>query len=219
MIRVPIQVWATKNFIASWDVPFDAAKPIVVADLKHPPGNPEGLTGSITSNFPVTLQGVAIYQVRGGSGRWYPMDNLLPGVPQRIDNVLAGGNGEEMESWLNATSDTAATTGNKRNLNRTGTESLIKSLMFQQAGRNQRPNNLLRNMDESWRLGHKNEVILFARLPRVDGESEQLTASPESQTSLWLGELPTNGAARPPVLGSMSQSAFIRIFVPVTSNE
>jgi hypothetical protein len=218
LIRVPIQVWATKNFIASWDVPFDTAKPIVTADLKHPPGNPEGLTGSITSNFPVPLQGVAIYQVRGGSGRWYPMENLLPGVPQRIDNVLAGGNGEEMESWLSAGGDIQVNPGAKRTT-RGATEPLIKSLMFQQAGRNQRPNNLLRNMDESWRLGHKDEVILYARIARADGESEQITAGPESQTNLWLGELPTAGANRPPVLGSMSQSAYIRIFVPVLSPE
>ncbi|CAN5539481.1 hypothetical protein BH10PLA2_BH10PLA2_11440 [soil metagenome] len=219
LIRVPIQVWATKNFVASWDVPFDTTKPIVTADLKHPRGNAEALTGSITSNFPVPLEGVAIYQVRGGTGKWYTMDNLLPGVPQRLDNVLANSS-EEMNDWLGRSGATPGAGTPKRGAPRgTDTEPLIKSLMFHQVDRSKRPNNLLRNMDESWRLNHKDEVILFARISRADGESEQLTASPASQTALWLGELPTAGATRPPMLGSMSQSTYVRIFVPVLPTE
>jgi hypothetical protein len=215
MIRVPIQVWATKNFVASWDVPLDPSKPIVVANLEHPRGNPDAITGSITSNFPVPLQNVAIYQVHGGSGRWYPMENLLPGVPQRLDNILAAGNGQEVGSWINSETDAASPGRKGGGMSRAPTEPIIKSLMFEQSNRTKRPNNLLRNMDESWRLGHKNEVILYARLPRADGESESLAASPEAQTALWLGELPTPGATRPPILGSMSQAAYLRIFVPV----
>ncbi len=218
MIRVPIQVWATKNFVASWNVPFDPAKPIVVADLKHPRGNPDAITGSITSNFPIPLQGVAIYQSQGGSGRWYPLENLLPGVPQRLDNVLAAANGQEMDNWLNDMSNPAAQT-KRGGMNRTAMEPLMRELMFQQYERNKRPNNLLRNLDQSWRLTQKDEAILYARIPRADGESEGLAASPEAQTTLWLGELPGPGAVRPPMLGSMSQATFIRIFVPVLPAE
>jgi hypothetical protein len=88
--------------------------------------------------------------------------------------------------------------------------------MFQQFERIKRPNNLLRNMDESWRLSQKDEVVLFARIAREDGESESIASSPATQTALWLGELPAPGAERRPLLGTMSQASYIRIFIPVS---
>ncbi len=91
--------------------------------------------------------------------------------------------------------------------------------MFQQYERIKRPNNLLRNMDESWRLPHKDEVVLFARIPREDGEAESIASNPAAQTALWLGELPGPGAERRPLLGTMSQTSYIRIFIPVTQTD
>jgi hypothetical protein len=70
-------------------------------------------------------------------------------------------------------------------------------------------------MDESWRLPHKDEVILFARIARADGESEAVATSPATQSTLWLGDLPAPGAERRPLLGSMSQASYVRIFIPV----
>ena len=220
MIRVPIQVWSTKSFVASWATPLDPAKPIVAADLRHPRGNSDALTGTITSNFPIPLQSAAIYQARGGSGRWYALENLLPGVPQRLDNLLAAGGGEEMETWLSSGAGVPATgSGKPRGMRGTDTEPIIKKLMFQQFYHSPHPNNLLRNLDESWRLPHKDEVVLFARIARADGESEIVASSPESQSALWLGELPGPGAERHPLLGTMSQASYVRVFIPVLSAE
>ncbi len=217
MVRVPIQVWSTKSFVASWMAPFDPAKPIIAADLKHPKGNPDALTGSITSNFPVPLQGAVIYRTRGGSGRWYSLETLLTGVPQRVDNLLVGGGGEEMDAWLNTGAGVPVGPGSRqKGMKGKDIEPLIKALMFQKSGLSNRPNNLLRNMDESWRLPHKDEVVLFARIPREDGEAESVASSPASQTALWLGELPGSGAERRPLLGTLSQASYIRIFIPVT---
>src|SRR5262249_20799603 len=49
LVGVPIQVWATKSFSASWMVPSAGTTVPFSAEVKHAPGRPELLIGTVTS--------------------------------------------------------------------------------------------------------------------------------------------------------------------------
>jgi hypothetical protein len=221
MLRVPIQVWSTKSFTGTWAAPMDATTPVLVADLKHPAGNRDSLSGTITSNYPAPLEDVVLYQSRDGvSGRWYSLDKLLPGVPRRVDNLFAGDPGQDMDSWMggNMLTNRQQPSPNQRVQNFDSAQAIVKHLMFQQYDRAKMRNNLLRWMDQSWRLPHKDEVVLFARIAPADGDATTVAAAPAMPSLLWLGELPGPGAQKPPpILGTMKQESFVRIFIPVQS--
>src|SRR5262249_30329544 len=67
MVGVPIQVWSTKSFESRWETVFDPARPLVTADLRHPKGKPEGLSGEITSHLPIQLENVALLRGSGSN--------------------------------------------------------------------------------------------------------------------------------------------------------
>jgi len=51
--QVPIQVWSTKSFTASWAARFEAAKPPFASTLRMSDADPNQITGSVTCNLPV----------------------------------------------------------------------------------------------------------------------------------------------------------------------
>ena len=58
----------------------------------------------------------------------------------------------------------------------------------------------LRDLDESWQLSLRNEVILFGRVATTAKAAEEVTQSPVSPSRLWLGKLPNAADKRPKLL-------------------
>ena len=220
LLRVPIQVWSTKSFIARWAAPLNPAKPAVHADLSRPPGSPQALSGTITNDLPFAIEDAFVFQIRGGSGKWYPLNTLVPGASRRLDNLFVGSAGEEMDAWLNRDNPAPApmpTAGNAAaGRAKDSPTRALKRLLFYQYDRGNRRDNLYRFLDESWRLQSKDEIVLFGRIALVAGNAEEVGASPSTPSRLWVGALPGAGAPRPSLQGVMTQATFIRIFIPVS---
>jgi hypothetical protein len=213
---VPIQVWTTKSFFGTWESPLPANRPLLTADLKQPAKKPEQLTGTLTSGLPVELEDVWVYHNRGDGGKWYSLDRLLPNNPRRLDSVLRG-EGLNTAQWLEQRT-TRVTPRNQRPS--TGPseplQDVLKAALFQGAEqRGNRRNTGIRYLDQSYRLTHQEELILFGRVARQEGAAEDVTMNPASPTRLWLRDLPGTKKNRLPVPGTMSQETYVRVFLPV----
>jgi hypothetical protein len=220
MRGVPIQVWSTKSFESRWEMPFDPAQPLMSADLKHAKGEHK-LTGVITSRLPVELRNVALLYKSGTAWRWYDLDRLAPG-PNRVDGYLSRPE-REMGPWAGDSYGErqvlAGQPGNFPNASAGAMPVVVKQLMFQQKASSGAINNALRYLDQSWRENRKDEVIVFGRLPRQDGPADAIARGPSSLSQLWIGALPGTGEPRQPLLGTMTQEAYVRIVIPVKEAE
>jgi hypothetical protein len=220
---VPIPVWSTKSFMASWQAPLDRAQPLVEADLRYFKQNNEyKLSGTITSHLPVPLEDVVVFPGNAREDTCYTLGRLPRDTPQRLDNV-GGDTAQRVEAWVS----TIPAEGYRRPRNTPSygppvtseaTAQVLKRLLFYQAGHDNRRDNALWYLDQTWRRsGQKNEVILFGRIPRQEGGAEELTRGSASPTRLWLGALPgPENPRRPSLSGSLAQETYVRIFVPVT---
>ncbi|HLN32351.1 MAG TPA: hypothetical protein VK395_31770 [Gemmataceae bacterium] len=224
LLGVPIQVWSTKSFSATWRAGIDPAKPPIVGDLRHPKEKPEAISGTIKSELPIELDDVALYYGRGGAGRWYSIGRLVPDVPQRVDNIFADGSqAKDMNAWFlsspSGTQRKSSPAPNRYNQTTTNeaTFTLLKRIMFHQEDPNAARDNPLRSLDQSWRIHHKDEVILVGRVARHDGPAEVVTTGPESPTRLWLGNLPAPDQSRPQMVGTMTQETYVRIILPIAA--
>jgi hypothetical protein len=199
LVGVPIQVWSTKSFAATWQANLDPAAPLVTSDLGRVSNlSNDKLTGTITSRLPVRLEDVALYYKP--YKKWYSLEGgLLPNVPQRVDAIQGQSSGQKTHEWV--------PTGQR-------TTPIIKRLMFFSDQGNLRDSALFR-LDQTWRLEYKNEVIVFGRVARQEGLAEDITTNAASPTRLWLGALPAPGTARPALNGTLSQESFVRIIIPL----
>lgn len=207
---VPIQVWTTKGFQAEWAAPLVKGSPAIESRLRHPPGRPDDLIGSVTSRLPVPLDDVIlIYR-----GEAAVLGTLLPDTQKTVtaqsrvkfstlrDNPTAvqGGDAAAMQSLPN---------------------DLRLGLLFHEAWSGQQdPNNgSLRDLDQSWRLtdDNRDEVILVGRLKQEKGAAEAVTAGAGSPGRLWLDKLPTDGGNRPTLNGTLRQDTIVRVFIPVAA--
>jgi hypothetical protein len=223
---VPIQVWTTKTFAASWEMPLDANKPLFKADLRWPKNRKELLSGTITSGLPVELEDVYLFVNKDDGGRWYFLDRLLPDDPRRIDAVLKGTSKMEKD-WV--TGGVAGTpirqnTPGRRNYGTVAQPagSVIKRVLFTEAeGNSQVRNYALRNLDQTWRRTDPEEVMLFGRVAPKAGPAEEVARSPAAACRLWLGPGGPPGVNRPrPILpGTLNQETFVRVFIPVRTAE
>ncbi len=199
---VPIQVWTTKGFQADWAAPLEAGRPAFENRLRHPPGRPDELIGSVTSHLPVALDdALLIYRGEVAAlGALLP-DTTKPAPTTRVKfsavrqdaNILDHGAGLVDRLWL--------------------------GLLFHEAWTGQEPSNgSLRDLDQSWRLtgDDRDEVILVGRLPQMKGPAEDVTRAPESPCRLWLDKLPTDGGDRPPLRGTLRQDTIVRVILPLT---
>jgi hypothetical protein len=218
---VPIQVWSTKSFAATWHADLDPAEPVLDADIRLSRLGNGLLTGQITSKLPVKLEDVVLYYGGQKYGKWYEMDPLLPNVPQRVD-AINGGTSLTTQAWVSKAPQAVAVGPNTRVWRSAQTTPpLIKRLMFYQPDAQGVHDNALGRLDEYWRLSNnfKEEVILYGRVVRQDGQAEDLTRDPASPTRLWLGALPEPGATRPTMTGTLSQDTYVRIVIPVKGND
>jgi hypothetical protein len=219
LVGVPIQVWSTKSFSASWQVPLDPNQPIISANLRHASGKSEAIpSGTITSHLAVPLEDVVMFHHGQNEDRWYSLDRLVPNVPKRIDAVKGG---TPMEQWLAQTpSDALAKTSQHTPRPGIGgstkpTISVIKQIAFNRYDRSGSRNTALNHLDLGWRLSHKDEVIVFGRLAHSEGQAEEVVQSAGAPSRLWLGTLPGSGQPRPPLVGTLTQESYVCIIIPV----
>ena len=103
LVGVPIQVWSTKSFAATWQAQLDRARPLVSADLQRSKEK-SSLSGKITSHLPVALDNVAIYAGNGPDAKWYSLGDsgrLVPEVPATVANIHAPGTQSlSMQQWI-----------------------------------------------------------------------------------------------------------------------
>ncbi len=217
---VPIQVWSTKTFAASWQAP-TRKQPLFSHTLKHPANNRDLFSGTITSHLPVELRDVVLFY----RGARYELKTLPPEVETRIDdlqnNALRNAN-----EWYQTLSPTVYYPGRRSNNVPDSLNAVVKTMLFyrdamdtSRAGNaNQTRDSVLRDLDESWRLRHQqDEIILYGRVPRLQGEASKIADDPGSPSRLWLGEVPRSGQKWPGLSGTLQQDTFVRVFIPVHS--
>jgi hypothetical protein len=218
---VPIQVWSTKSFAASWQAPLPAGQPLVAANLRHPAADVSAVSGEITwqPGQPGTdLEDVTLIY----NGRALRAKNMVPGTPVRVDSLRLG-SGDALSGWVrqSAGPDVSPNTSRRpTSAPQTNGEATVKTMMFYQAlETGGRRNNALRFLDQTWRAREgKDEVILVGRLKTRQDAADAVTQMPESATRLWLGALPGPGATRPELIGQMRQETYVRVYIPVQTN-
>jgi hypothetical protein len=213
---VPIQVWTTKGFQASWQAPLAKDRPAFESRLRHPPGKPDDLIGSVVSHLPAPLEDAALIY-RGEVAR---LGTLLPDAPKAVTAQTR----VKFSAWLSGAEQPADTAPGDQGFAKPvvappDANSLHVSLLFAEAaaGRGDPNNASLREVDQSWRVDEENrdEVILVGRLRQEQGDAEAITAGPASPSRLWLGELPSSGQPRPPLAGRLRQDTVVRVFIPI----
>jgi hypothetical protein len=214
---VPIPVWTTKSFTASWSAPF--SKMPFDVKLNHEAGRPSALGGTLTNNLPFDLKECALIYHQSV----YLLPDLRTGetlqiVPDQLHHKTPS-------DWANL--DFVSSGSFDPSL-------VLRQLMFYEKtdpGQRRGRNHAHRNLDFSWRLKDDTdkdergdqtslrEAILVCRLDRGSGPSEALHAGndPRLATHLWLGEIPGTapGLTRPALQGNMLQETFVRVLMPV----
>jgi hypothetical protein len=221
---VPIRVWATKSFSASWRMTLTEEKPLFEAAIHRVNANGDLLEGTITSHLPVDLKDVTLIY----KDKVYKLGTLNHDLPTTINLLKVGEGGEVRTTWFASPFSEKPGAGKTRTRNGQRDEVMparfhMKSLLFHSAGNEATTerNSQLRTLDQSWRLKetHREEVILVGRTAYVEGNSEDVSKNDVSASRMWLGGLPDAGKARKDLDGTMTQETFVRVYIPVTPRE
>lgn len=223
---VPIPVWTTKAFCASWERPL--AKAPFVADLVYHQKDPENkqikISGQLENHLGVDLVDVWMFY----NQRAYPIAGGLKAVrvgaaPPRL--TLAGNGMPEINRWAGLLE--ILDVPNEPRVGNSQPISTVKHLLFHERAdvTNVGRNHLLRPLDLGWRMteappgiDHKiREAILFARVRFVSGPAQSLTNDTQNPlpTKLWIGDLPDPGKSRPALDGILNQDTFVRVILAV----
>jgi hypothetical protein len=227
---VPIQVWSTKSFGASWQAALSEDRPLVRANLTRSKGQAgtDVLTGSITSELPAELENVEVFYQNTYFNKSYlklPQGKLEPGATLKLDlAVNAGGaHGTRLEDWFANVSIPTNTNNPWQQRNRVNVmqsaEGIMKDLMFgaKDTASNHAHNATLRPLDESWLLKNPDVAVVVGTLKRQEAaNAEEVSQNAASPSRIWMDRLPIDGQPRLPLAGKMTQEAYVRIFVPVT---
>jgi hypothetical protein len=244
LLRVPVPVWATRTFSASWRAPVQAKPPIGVDDDIGPirtARDGQGLVGRLTNNLPVELRGAALFYQE----RWYSLGALAPGESKRVELLFAReaqGQNRLLNQFFQNHGNSAdalwpgtplAPTGRPISTGalKQSAYQTVKAVMFYRAARDaearEKGNAGLRQLDQSWRLRtlpqypiperprYRDEAILVARTPLLIDKAEAVARDGASASRLWLDKLPTSQSERPEVPGYLTQETYLRVFIPV----
>jgi hypothetical protein len=237
--KVPVPVWATRAFTATWTAPL-AGEPPILAALKFPRAgqvDPKPL-GDITNNLPVALKGSCLFY---GSD-WYKLGTLEPGETRSVGELLSGGTRSLHHDWFKDSvlqpeqpAPTPVDVRRRRpDLNKPQLDLneidrpvhvqslhvLMKQALFYSLPERTWLNSGLRPLDQSWRLGKANaenrdEVILVARVGPLRGNAEELTKKGVAPTAVWLDRLPGTVSERPKLDAFLTQETYVRVHIPV----
>jgi hypothetical protein len=197
--NVPIQVWTSKSFTASWDQPLPEGHRPIRSTLQHRESG-TGLEGSVTNDLPFALGDVAIILKEGGTGgsiTVFTLDRLEPGQTGTIERGISTA---RLGDWISRG---------------TGTASTIREIMFHDAGLEDHSNRLYRGLAQAWRPAHFDMAMLVASVPASEGPAESINGGSKTPSRLWLGAAPAPGAERPSLMGNLSQKTFVRAFLPL----
>jgi hypothetical protein len=222
--RVPIPVWASRAFSASWRAPFNPDRPPIAAELtrRETADLPKG---TIKNNLPVELQGVTVFW----RGKWYDFGNLTPETGRNIEKVV---NPQLLNSWFadpvlkpsGAVLPADRGLRSQQLLNESPYQYLKLMMFYNEAKSGNVYNAYLRPFDQSWRLQqvqaerqrpYREEVILVARTAPLHGPAEQISVNGASPTRLWLDHLPGSRTERPRLSGYLTQETYVRVYIPV----
>ena len=100
--RVPIPVWSTRSFQASWRRAIDPDQPPIDGRASSPAGDatddPNKLIGTITNNLPVELQSVTLFY----RGQLLPAAQpASPGATFHVQALCDAGRSAGGQQWLN----------------------------------------------------------------------------------------------------------------------
>jgi hypothetical protein len=233
LLGVPIQVWATKSFTATWEAGLPKESPLITAELAPSEANPRVLSGSITSKLPVELADVSLLY----KGYAYTLGRLPRDLPVRIEDKEIGIKARDavaLDEWLRNMTWQPNMPVQPGKLQGGGWERqgqpvnyLIKPLLFGEAVRDGTTrNHTARPLDQSWRVvragqpTQRDEVILIGR-PLTSGSTgaEAVTQDPANPSRLWLGAVPDKKATRTPLSGTLAQETYVRVFIPVNTQK
>ena len=228
LVGVPIPVWTTKAFGASWEQTLPKS-PFVVDLVYHQKlvrGKELKITGKLENHLGVDLVDVWLIYDK----RCYAIEAGLKsvkagGAPAEIS--LAANPAEEMSNWTNRPPIMEEPPRISDPTNQ------VKRILFHESFdiNNNVRNHLLRPLDLGWRLQPERiapgdtrtrEGILFARVrytPGASAESITNDAANPVPTKLWLGDIPDTGKSRPSLSGQMNQDTYIRVLLPLRPSE
>lgn len=224
---VPIPVWTTKAFNASWEQTLKSPpfKIDLVYHTKEIQGKDLRIAGKIENHLGVDLIDV-----------WLIYDNRAYPVPGTLKSMKRGGkevavnlvrpDEKDLAAWVNTP---PANNDQTARLWTTDPTPLIKRILFHEAidTRNAVRNHLLRPLDQGWRIQEEprekqgehrtREAMLFARVAHAAGQADEITsdANRPLATKLWLGDTPETGRSRPSLDGQLNQDTYVRVILPV----
>jgi hypothetical protein len=228
---VPVPVWATRTFTASWRVPLSAKDPPPIETIDVRLTRDGTITGTLINRLPVELQGATlIYR-----GKLYPVGGLMPGEPLEVSSLFeAKAVKPPISEWEHNESlrpQPAVAAESNRSLPRAqaalSSYLALKPALFYSLGNQTQGNSGLRPLDQAWRIAplftvptttqmqYRAEAVLVARTPSVADSAEAVTAGPASPSRLWLGALPGGQQHRPALDGYLAQETYIRVYIPI----
>jgi hypothetical protein len=196
---VPIQVWSTKSFTASWERPIAVSKSRF--RLRRLQRN-EGVEGEVTNPLPVNLEDVSLIYAEGphdANSKVYSVGTMAAGQTKPL---ILKGTPPTLSGWLNTTFSSD--------------QGFIKRILFHSAfpTQDQKRDYVLNYLDQGWRR-QPNGAILVGRVAHKEGPAEAMTQDAAMPSRLWLGELPGGGKTRPALAGTLRQDTYVRVFLPV----
>lgn len=243
--EVPIPVWSTKTFVASWSGRWPVHEPRVRSQLDHPPADSRSVIGTFTVELPVPVLTDCV-MFYGGQAYPVPGGVILRG--QKVRVVLDGGT--RADQWLQRESRledlllrapvyrerlgpvrgrvAAASTGRSpaETEERAISQGLpLLGLLFHEGALSFAdgvfPRNAsLRRLDQSWRLHpeHTHELLLVGRAVPPGDDAEAQLAGPFSPSLLWWRQPPSSATPRIPLTGRGRQETWVRLYLPITSS-
>lgn len=202
--QLPIQVWSQKSLEGRWLGTMDRSRPPFESNLVK---ERLYITGKIRSKLPVTLYGAKLLF----ADKVWIIGDMEPGKEYDLSKLDQNSSGVMSTSYF------------ERKLNRSGENAQqpdfaadMNGLLFasRSSDGNTKPNEFLRFLNQSWRLKDYGEAVLIGTLVDDYGEATKINQGGSLGTKLKL----TNGAGADLVTGTMRQSTFLRVFLPVKEN-
>jgi hypothetical protein len=223
---VPIPVWTTKAFSASWEQTLKTT-PFVVDLVYHTrpvQGKELKVSGKLENHLAVDLIDVWLLY----DDNCYPIHGGLKSVPKggQARPIVIDMVGDHISNFQRPRDHVDEAT--EPRVWSSEPTPLVKRILFHERidTQNTVRNHLLRPLDQGWRTWRveeeraerrTREAILFARVRHVAGAAEAVTSDAERPlaTKLWLGDTPAPGKSRPTLNGHLNQDTYIRVILPV----
>jgi hypothetical protein len=201
---VPIQVWSTKSFTASWERQFASGN----ARSRLVRQSEGGVSGDVANPLPVNLESAILIYVDGPNEANSQVHNLGTIGAGQSKPLASTKTPQTASQWLSPVDAGAFSSGQPL---------FMKQIMFHSGpSADSSRDTALYYLDQGWR--HlPGGAILVGRIARQEGAAESLSQDPAMPSRLWLGELPSGPGSRPPVAGTLRQDTYVRVFLPVAA--